>query len=71
MSKDILSGEITYSSEILIPLIAGFITSFFTGLFACVWMIRLVKNSNLTYFSIYCIIVAMIALGFGAYTFNN
>jgi undecaprenyl-diphosphatase len=71
MSKDILSGEITYSSEILVPLIAGFIASFLTGLVACMWMIKLVKNSKLTYFSIYCIIVALIAMGFGAYTFNN
>lgn len=71
MSKDIFSGEITYSQEILLPLFIGFIASFVTGLFACVWMIRLVKNSNLTYFSIYCLVVAMIALGFGAYTFDN
>ncbi len=71
MSKDILSGEISYSSEILLPLIAGFIAAFFTGLVACIWMIRLVKNSNLMYFSIYCVAVALIAMGFGAYTFND
>jgi undecaprenyl-diphosphatase len=71
MSKDILSGEITYSSEILIPLITGFIASFLTGLVACFWMIKLVKNSNLTYFSIYCIIVAFIALGFGVNNFYH
>ncbi len=71
MSKDILSGEITYSTEILLPLIAGFIAAYFTGLVACVWMIRLVKNSKLVYFSIYCVVVALIALGFGAATFNN
>jgi undecaprenyl-diphosphatase len=71
MSKDIFSGEISYSPEILLPLIVGFITAFFTGLVACIWMIRLVKNSNLIYFSIYCVVVALIAMGFGAYTFNN
>jgi undecaprenyl-diphosphatase len=40
----------------------GFIAAFFTGLLACTWMIKLVKNSNLTYFSIYCFIVAAIAI---------
>ncbi len=70
ISKDILSGEISYSTEVLIPLIAGFVASFFTGLIACIWMIKLVKNSNLRYFSIYCIVVAVIALYYGAKAFN-
>ncbi len=41
-----------------IPLSVGFISAFVTGLFACTWMIKLVKNSKLSYFSIYCFILA-------------
>ncbi|MEO1516421.1 MAG: undecaprenyl-diphosphate phosphatase [Bacteroidota bacterium] len=69
MAKDILSGEITYSSEVLIPLFAGFVAAFITGYFACTWMIRIVKNSELTYFSIYCFIVAAIAIAKGLNVF--
>ena len=71
MAKDILSGEIVYSSEILLPLFAGFTAAFLTGLVACVWMIKLVKNSKLTYFSIYCFILAAIAIAFGTGVFSN
>ncbi len=65
MAKDILSGEITYSSEVLIPLTAGFFAAFFTGLLACTWMIQLVKNSKLSYFAFYCFVLAIIAILFG------
>ncbi|MEM8909360.1 MAG: undecaprenyl-diphosphate phosphatase, partial [Bacteroidota bacterium] len=67
MAKDILSGEITYSSDFIVPLLAGFGAAFVTGLVACTWMIRLVKNSKLSYFSIYCFIVVAIAIGFGLF----
>ncbi len=62
MAKDLLSGDLTESSAQLLNLSAGFVAAFITGLFACVWMIRLVKNSKLTYFSVYCFIVAIIAI---------
>lgn len=62
MAKDIMDGAFAQSTESLLPLIAGFIAAFITGLFACVWMIKLVKNSKLIYFSIYCFIVAVIAI---------
>lgn len=65
MAKDILSGELTYSSDFLVPLLAGFAAAFVTGLVACTWMIQIVKNSKLSYFSIYCFIVGIIAIGFG------
>jgi len=64
IAKDLLDGEFsTQSSTELLPLLVGFIAAFITGLFACIWMIQLVKRSNLTYFSVYCFIVAMIAIG--------
>ncbi len=46
-------------------LIAGFFAAFLSGLAACAWMIRIVKNAKLDYFAIYCIIVGLIAIGYG------
>ena len=65
MAKDILSGDISYASEDLVPLAAGFGAAFFTGLLACTWMIALVKKSKLSYFAYYCFIVAAIAIAHG------
>ncbi|MDP7567366.1 MAG: undecaprenyl-diphosphate phosphatase, partial [Flavobacteriales bacterium] len=54
MAKDILSGGISTTDTNFLPLIIGFIFAFFTGMFACKWMIKLVKNSQLKYFAYYC-----------------
>ena len=59
MIKDIVSGEILFSSAESFPLLFRFVAAFIVGLFACKWMIQLVKNSNLKYFSFYCIIVGL------------
>ncbi len=64
MAKDILDGEIIYSSDVLLPLTAGFIAAFITGLLACTWMIQLVKKSNLSWFAYYCIAVAIGVIGY-------
>ena len=61
IAKDLMSGEMIYSNDIMIPLLAGFGAAFFTGLLACTWMIKIVKQSKLSYFSAYCFIVAGIA----------
>ncbi|MEM6967092.1 MAG: undecaprenyl-diphosphate phosphatase [Bacteroidota bacterium] len=65
MAKDILSGEIYYASEDLVPLAAGFGAAFVTGLVACTWMIALVKKSKLSYFAYYCFVVAAVAIASG------
>ena len=62
MAKDLLSGELAQSSLGFAPLAVGFTAAFFTGTLACVWMIKLVKNSKLAYFSLYCFIIAAIAI---------
>lgn len=62
MLQDLTSGEVALSSEIIVPTSIGFIAAFVTGLLACTWMIKLVRKSKLTYFSVYCFIVAAIAL---------
>lgn len=65
MAKDILSGELTSQTAANPwPFVFGFIAAFATGMLACTWMIRLVKNSKLTYFSVYCFIVAALAIGY-------
>jgi len=66
MAKDLLSGEIVYSSSQMIPLAIGFIAAFITGIAACTWMIALVKKAKLSWFAIYCFIVGLIAI---VYTF--
>ena len=53
MAKDIWSGEISMEDDNLIILGAGFLAAFVAGLFACTWMIQLVKKSKLTYFALY------------------
>lgn len=68
IAKTILSGELTYESENFTALSVGFIAAFVSGLFACTWMLTLVKKSKLTYFAIYCVIIGLIAIGFA--TFN-
>lgn len=63
IAKDLLGGGISLSSSEAMPMLVGFIAAFVTGLLACTWMIKLVKNSKLSYFSIYCLIVGIIAIG--------
>ena len=45
-----------------VALIAGFIAAFASGLLACQWMIRIVRQGKLIYFAVYCIIVALVVL---------
>ena len=63
IAKDIISGELSYEANNFLILSLGFIAAFIAGLFACVWMIQLVKRSKLIYFSIYCLIVGIVAIG--------
>jgi len=62
IAKDVLGGDISFESHQIIPLSAGFIAAFVSGLFACTWMISLVKKSKLSYFAYYCFIVGFIAI---------
>ncbi|MFL2569613.1 MAG: undecaprenyl-diphosphate phosphatase [Flavobacteriales bacterium] len=64
MAKDILSGDMASESAALIPLLAGFLAAFITGLIACKWMISLVKKSQLKYFSYYCFTIGILAIIF-------
>ncbi len=64
IAKDILSGDISTDSQNFTALSIGFVAAFVAGLFACTWMISLVKKSKLSYFAIYCVIVGVIAIIF-------
>lgn len=64
IAKDLLSEDIVLSGEQTIELTAGFIAAFITGIFACTWMIELVKRSKLKYFSLYCLIVGLGVLAY-------
>lgn len=47
-----------------LPMILGFVAAFFSGLFACKWMIAFVKKSKLTYFAVYCLVVGILVLAY-------
>ena len=68
VAKDVLGGELTTESADIGYLTIGFLAAFISGLFACTWMISLVKKSKLSYFAIYCAIVGSGAI---VYTFLN
>lgn len=56
-----LSGSTTISAEYL-PLAAGFVAAFITGLLGCKWMIQIVRKGKLYYFSIYCFVIGIAAI---------
>ena len=61
MAKDLLDGD--FGGVVDLPALGvGFIAAFFTGIAACVWMIKLVKQAELKWFAYYCFIVAAIVL---------
>lgn len=60
--KDVIGGEISFDNSQIGLFSVGFIAAFLAGLFACKLMIALVKKSKLSYFSIYCTIVGIIAI---------
>lgn len=62
VAKDMMSGGISFSGDQFGIMSAGFIAAFISGLFACSWMISLVKRSKLSYFAIYCTVVGLIAI---------
>ncbi len=64
IAKDLMSGEINFESAEILPMSVGFLAAFIAGLFACTWMISLVKKSKLSYFAIYCAVVGVIAIGY-------
>lgn len=61
---ELVSGEFAIAaSEInTLPLVLGFISAFISGLFACKFMISIVKRAKLKYFAIYCAVAGLFCL---------
>jgi undecaprenyl-diphosphatase len=59
----IISGDLSAQSGIeTLPLVAGFIAAFVSGLIACKWMVKIVRNGKIIYFAIYCAVIGVIAI---------
>ncbi|MEL6976298.1 MAG: undecaprenyl-diphosphate phosphatase [Bacteroidota bacterium] len=67
MAKDLLSGDVNFVGDQAVAMGAGFAAAFIAGLAACTWMIKLVRQSKLTYFAIYCLIVGLIAIAWSVF----
>jgi|SaaInl74LU_5_DNA_1037368.scaffolds.fasta_scaffold00711_3 undecaprenyl-diphosphatase len=61
MTDDLAKVRSTSVTDPLV-LLAGFLAAFVTGLFACTWMIKLVKRSQLKYFAYYCFAIGAVAV---------
>lgn len=60
---DVAGGDFTSGETVgAIPLLFGFVAAFASGLFACAWMIKIVKKGKLIYFAIYCLVIGLIAI---------
>lgn len=63
IAKDLLDGNLMESTTSFSVLLIGFVAAFIAGLAACTWMISLVKQSKLSYFAIYCLLVGLLSIG--------
>ena len=59
---DMISSPQSITSIGYIPLIAGFLSAFLAGCFACKFMINLVKKGKLIYFAIYCVVIGVVSI---------
>lgn len=57
---DIVGGGFASSSVGALPLVLGFISAFVSGLFACKVMIAIVKKAKLSWFALYCAVMAVL-----------
>lgn len=55
-----LSGGIS-----TLALLLGFLAAFLSGMFACTWMIKIVKKGKLIYFAYYCFLIGLISIIIG------
>lgn len=56
----LVGGEMGESTVGWLPLSLGFVSAFVSGLFACKVMIALVKKAKLSWFALYCAVVAVL-----------
>lgn len=56
---ELVGGDFAMSSTGVLPLAVGFIAAFVSGLFACRFMIAIVKKAKLHWFAIYCALMGI------------
>jgi undecaprenyl-diphosphatase len=61
-TKDIIAGQAAGVEVDVTTLLLGLAAAFVSGVFACNWMITLVRRAKLKYFSYYCFGIAAIVL---------
>lgn len=59
--KDITEASASQNFQVM-PLLAGFIGAFASGLLACTFMLKIVKKGKIQYFAYYCLIVGLITV---------
>ena len=62
--KILIFDEIIFNQEIISSYVFGFLSAFISGIFACKWMIIIVKKSKMKYFSVYCLALGLICVFF-------
>ena len=62
--KILIFDELIFNQEIISSYVFGFLSAFISGIFACKWMIVLVKKSKMKYFSLYCLATGLICIFF-------
>jgi undecaprenyl-diphosphatase len=62
VAKDLMEGEIGNGVYGPPELFFGFLSAFIVGIFACIWMIKIVKSSKLKYFAYYCTIIGLFGI---------
>ena len=57
----VATGDASFGAGVgTLPLVLGFVAAFLSGLFACKVMIAIVKKAKLTWFALYCLLVAIL-----------
>lgn len=62
--KDFMETPEIASDISTTALLLGFLSAFIAGIFACTWMINIVKRGKLIYFAIYCLVLGTAVLIF-------
>jgi undecaprenyl-diphosphatase len=57
-----MGGALQVQSIEPVNLALAFVAAFITGLWACNWMIDIVKRFNLNFFALYCFVMGSIAI---------
>lgn len=63
------SGGFSSEGTSVSVILAGFVTAFISGYFACKWMINLVKKGKLIWFAVYCILIGVFSILLGLHVF--